>query len=108
MMRKRRDVMPRTRAEWIAQYASSHRHPVNRALHSVGIPMIAGSIAWGGIALATGHKLRYPLAVFGAGWALQFAGHAFEGKRPEFMNDWRFLFVGMGWWWWHVSGGRRG
>jgi uncharacterized membrane protein YGL010W len=69
--------------------------------------MIAGSIAWGGIALASGQKLRYPLALFSAGWALQFVGHAFEGKRPEFMNDWRFLFVGLSWWWSHVVG-RRG
>ncbi len=25
-------------------------------------------------------------------------GHAFEGKPPEFMHDWRFLFVGLRWW----------
>jgi hypothetical protein len=25
-------------------------------------------------------------------------GHAFEGKPPEFLHDWRFLFVGLRWW----------
>jgi uncharacterized membrane protein YGL010W len=36
--------------------------------------------------------------LFGAGWGLQFVGHAVEGKRPEFLNDPRFLFVGLRWW----------
>ena len=26
---------------WIADYAKSHQHPVNRLTHTVGIPMIA-------------------------------------------------------------------
>jgi len=29
---------------------------------------------------------------------LQFVGHAFEGKPPEFFQDWRFLLVGLRWW----------
>jgi uncharacterized membrane protein YGL010W len=32
------------------------------------------------------------------GWVFQFIGHAFEGKPPEFLKDWRFLFVGLSWW----------
>ena len=39
-----------------------------------------------------------PLALFVAGWVLQFIGHAAEGKPPEFFHDWRFLFVGVRWW----------
>jgi len=37
--------------DWIARYATSHRHPVNRLLHTIGIPMIAArnAIACGGI-----------------------------------------------------------
>ena len=35
---------------------------------------------------------------FVAGWVLQFVGHAFERKPPEFLKDWRFLFVGLRWW----------
>lgn len=38
------------------------------------------------------------LVVFVIGWILQFVGHAFEGKPPEFFHDWRFLFVGLRWW----------
>jgi len=38
------------------------------------------------------------VTLFVTGWALQFIGHAFEGKRPEFFHDWRFLFVGLRWW----------
>ena len=39
-----------------------------------------------------------PGAGHAAGWALQFIGHAFEGKPPEFFHDWRFLLVGARWW----------
>ena len=30
----------RPMADWIAEYAQSHRHPVNRACHTVGIPTV--------------------------------------------------------------------
>jgi hypothetical protein len=30
--------------EWIAQYAKSHQHPVNRLCHTIGIPLIAVSV----------------------------------------------------------------
>lgn len=83
---------------WIAQYAESHRHPVNRATHTVGIPLIAASVP---LLLAAPFvpAVRKPAAaLFVGGWALQFVGHAFEGKRPEFLNDPRFLLVGLRWW----------
>lgn len=38
------------------------------------------------------------IGLFVAGWALQFLGHAIEGKPPEFFSDWRFLLVGSRWW----------
>ena len=41
---------------------------------------------------------RAALALFVIGWILQFIGHYFEGKPPEFFKDWRFLFVGLRWW----------
>ena len=34
----------RTNEQWVAQYATSHTHPVNRFCHTVGIPMIAISL----------------------------------------------------------------
>jgi len=41
---------------------------------------------------------RIALGLFVIGWILQFIGHYFEGKPPEFFKDWRFLFVGLRWW----------
>src|SRR5439155_6003927 len=83
----------RTSDEWIAQYATSHQHPVNRFCHTIGIPLIVVSIAL----LAAGFW-RTALGLFVAGWVFQFVGHAFEGKPPEFLHDWRFLFGGLRWW----------
>jgi uncharacterized membrane protein YGL010W len=84
--------------DWVRQYASSHQNAINRACHTFGIPLIALSLLmtpfmalWFGI-------WKVALGLFSIGWALQFIGHAFEGKPPEFLHDWRFLFVGLRWW----------
>lgn len=83
---------------WIAEYGESHQNPVNRATHTVGIPMIALSVPLL-VAAPFVPAVRKPAAaLFVGGWALQFAGHAVEGKPPEFLKDWRFLFVGLRWW----------
>jgi uncharacterized membrane protein YGL010W len=84
--------------EWITQYARSHQHPLNRLCHMLGIPLIALSIPLFLVALAVPGFWRVPLAMFLLGWILQFLGHAIEGKPPEFLHDWRFLFVGLRWW----------
>jgi uncharacterized membrane protein YGL010W len=88
----------RTSEEWVAQYATSHQHPINRICHTLGIPMIVLSLllipaAWAGLL-----DWRIAAGLFVTGWILQFIGHAFEGKAPEFFKDWRFLFVGLRWW----------
>jgi uncharacterized membrane protein YGL010W len=94
----------RTSEQWIAQYSSSHRHPVNRACHTFGIPLIVVSLL-GFLASPFFHNgWIYALALFLVGCAFQFVGHAFEGKAPEFFHDWRFLFVGLRWWWAKVNG----
>jgi len=90
--------MPRTSDEWIAQYAESHRHPVNRALHTVGIPMIALSLPFFIAAFFVDGLWPIPTALFVVGWIFQFVGHGFEGKPPEFFKDPRFLLVGLRWW----------
>jgi uncharacterized membrane protein YGL010W len=88
----------RTSAEWIAQYSTSHQHPINRACHTLGIPTILVSLAVA-VAGCFFHRLWiYAAALFVLGWIFQFIGHAFEGKAPEFFHDWRFLFVGVRWW----------
>jgi uncharacterized membrane protein YGL010W len=52
------------------------------------------------------HNRFWMLAVglFVFGWIFQFIGHAFEGKPPEFFQDWRFLFVGLRWWFAKMAG----
>ena len=84
--------------EWIAQYATSHRHPVNRLCHTIGIPLIALSVPLFVAAFFVRGLWVLPLAMFLVGWIFQFIGHAFEGKPPEFFKDYRFLFVGLRWW----------
>src|SRR2546422_9933496 len=80
----------KTSDEWIAQYATSHQHPVNRACHTVGIPLIVVSIA-----LGVAGFWRTALALFVLGWVFQFVGPAFEGKPPEVFPDWRVPLVGL-------------
>ena len=88
----------RTSEEWIAEYALSHTHPINRACHTVGIPMIALSVLLFAGSIFVNGLWRYGLALFVIGWIFQFVGHYYEKKPPEFLTDWRFLFVGLRWW----------
>lgn len=44
------------------------------------------------------------VALFVIGWLLQFVGHAFEGKPPEFFRDRRFLRIGLLWWFRKIRG----
>lgn len=84
--------------EWIAEYSESHHHPINRLTHTIGIPMIAISVLLIIPSFFVSGLWRVTLALFVIGWILQFIGHYFEGKPPEFMRDYRFLFVGLRWW----------
>ena len=88
----------RTSEQWIAQYASSHQHPVNRMCHTFGIPTIVVSLLMFAASIGYHPLWKWALAVFLFGWVLQFIGHAFERKAPEFFHDWRFLLVGLRWW----------
>jgi uncharacterized membrane protein YGL010W len=88
----------RSSEEWIAQYASSHQNAVNRTCHTLGIPLIVLSLALGVAAIFFHPLWIYAAGLFVVGWILQFIGHAFEGKPPEFFSDWRFLLVGVRWW----------
>jgi hypothetical protein len=94
----------RTNKQWIAQYGSSHQHPVNRVCHTLGIPTILLSVPLFIVSIFFHRLWPYALALFLIGWVFQFIGHAFEGKAPEFFHDWRFLFVGVRWWWAKIRG----
>src|SRR5277367_3920055 len=67
----------RTNEQWIAQYSSSHQHPVNRACHTLGIPTILLSLVIFVAAIFFHRLWPYALALFVIGWILQFIGHAF-------------------------------
>jgi uncharacterized membrane protein YGL010W len=84
--------------DWIEEYAESHHHPMNRLTHTFGIPMIALSILLVPVGLFVNGVWWVAYSLFVVGWILQFIGHYFEGKPPEFFKDYRFLFVGLRWW----------
>ena len=65
--------------DWLARYAQSHQHPVNRVCHTLGIPLIVVSLPLFLVAVLTPGFWPIPLALFSVGWILQFVGHAFEG-----------------------------
>jgi len=69
-------------------YDATHQNSVNRALHTVGIPMILG----GAVGLLLSPRLTPPwlgsAGLFASGWVLNIAGHAvFEKNRPAFTDD---------------------
>ena len=90
--------------EWIAQYSLSHQNALNRICHTAGIPLIALSLLLTPLLLIHAGWWKWLAALFAGGWVLQFIGHAFEGKPPEFLKDWRFLFVGLRWWFAKIRG----
>ena len=76
---------------FMENYKAKHRHPLNRLTHAVGIPLIVVSlplflVSW-----------RWALALFVAGWGLQFLGHAIEGNSPAFFRNPVYLIVGPMW-----------
>ncbi len=83
--------------EWsrmMESYRADHQDPRNQLCHSIGIPLIAASLPVG----ATIVGLPLAAAMFTVGWTFQFVGHAFEGKKPSFVDDKRQLVVGALWW----------
>jgi uncharacterized membrane protein YGL010W len=64
-----------------------------------GVAMAAfmGAAWWTGARLAalpTAQWLAIALGLFVAGWVIQFIGHAFEGKKPAFVDDMVGLLIG--------------
>ena len=90
--------------DWIEEYEQAHRHPVSKWTHSFGIPMIALSILMIPVCFFITNLWMVAVSLFVVGWILQFIGHYFEGKPPEFFKDYRFLFVGLRWWFKKVVG----
>jgi uncharacterized membrane protein YGL010W len=84
--------------EWIREYSQSHRNPINRFCHTLGIPLIVLSLPLLLAAIWVPGLWMLAVGLFVTGWIFQFVGHAVEGKPPEFFHDWRFLLVGVRWW----------
>ncbi len=88
----------KTWGDWVDEYALAHQHPINRLCHRYGIPMIVISLFVAVLAIFFSFLWLAAIALFISGWVLQFVGHYYEGKLPEFFRDPRFLIVGLRWW----------
>lgn len=62
---------------FLTNYLPRHRHPINRALHVVGVPL---SFLVAPVLLLMGFPWWAHVGSFVAGYCLQFAGHAVEGN----------------------------
>ena len=92
---------------WFAHYSGDHRNPVNqrRASRAVGFGMLAAFVAmawltrWLHDSYGTPGLARLALGVFVLAWIAQFIGHGkrYEGKRPSFFTDLKYLLVGPAW-----------
>lgn len=74
--------------QMLEKYQQDHQHPVNKATHYIGIPMIIislGVLFW---------DWKIGIFLFVLGWIFQFVGHLFEGKKPSFFSHPAFLIVG--------------
>ncbi|MBI2341091.1 MAG: DUF962 domain-containing protein [Deltaproteobacteria bacterium] len=86
---------------YLETYRNTHQHPVNKALHTIGIPIIVVSLPlfiW---------DWRWGLGLFVVGWIIQFIGHAFEKKKPAFFSDPMYLIIGPFWWVKKLFGGTK-
>ena len=79
----------------VDNYKSQHQHPLNNLCHRIGIPLIIFS------APLFFFRWRWALALFVAGWVLQFIGHAIEGNQPAFFRHPVYFFIGP----WCLCGG---
>ncbi len=84
--------MPTEKQPFMEVYHEKHQHPVNKVLHTLGIPMIVVSL---GVVF---FNWRWGVGLFVTGWVLQFVGHAFEGNNPAFFKNPIYLIVGPLWW----------
>lgn len=80
------------KTSFLETYREKHKNRANKALHTIGIPMIVVSL------LVVFFDWRWGLSLFVFGWLLQFIGHAFEGNKPAFFKNPIYLIVGPVWW----------
>jgi uncharacterized membrane protein YGL010W len=86
------DASESPKRSFLDVYRIKHRNPINRALHTIGIPMIVASL------IVVFFNWKVGLGMFLGGWVLQFVGHVFEGTAPAFFKNPIYLLVGPIWW----------
>ncbi len=69
-------------SDQLAHYLREHRHPLNRATHFVGIPILlitpVLALAWRDWRWLVGGQI--------VGWAWQMLGHRIEGNKPALLK----------------------
>ena len=65
----------------------------------LSLPFAAAMTVWSAIMLAVVHamgeqRLYICLAIFVGAWVMQFIGHKIEGKKPSFLEDLQYLWIG--------------
>jgi uncharacterized membrane protein YGL010W len=88
-----------SRVRLLENYEAEHRHPLNRALHAVGIPVVVLSTA----ALISpwqpfGWSRKVSFAALATGWGLLLVGHAIEGNRPAILRTPTAALSALVWW----------
>jgi hypothetical protein len=95
--------------EAIAFYDKTHKDPMNRKLHIIGIPIIVGGTA--GLLLFSPFRPLWLLSAgaFVGGWALNFIGHGFfEKNAPAFADDPLSFLAGPAWDMMQIYGAKKG
>jgi hypothetical protein len=76
---------------WYNRYDDEHKHPLNRALHMLAIPVGFSSIfiVW--------FHWEIALLLIPAAFALAWTGHLIEGNRPATVTNPLLVFVAPVW-----------
>jgi len=82
----------RTSEQWVAQYSTSHTHPLNRVCHTFGIPMIALSLPLFVPSLSVRGFWPLPVALYSAALFCLTEGRAYSAAE---YRAWRGLTDGM-------------
>jgi hypothetical protein len=67
---------------WVHNWSERHRHPANRVLHAIGIPMLAAGLILALVQLCLWRWDLWwrPVALVGVSYVLQWIGHRIEGN----------------------------
>lgn len=65
----------------------------------LSLPFAVAMTVWSAIMLAVVHamgeqRLYICFAIFVGAWVMQFIGHKIEGKKPSFLEDVQYLWIG--------------